>query len=286
MKATVRLVVAVVALVLAALVLWPRPIEAQLNRVSWNQIVGGIAQVTKLAIATTSTDGFTVQNTTAATSGVPVQMSPRYKYCGTAYNSTSTLSETDCLFTEVLPATVAGTTTATWKLGFTNNGSAAAYPLTVNSNGLLTTTSTIASGADVQAAQAGLIYWANRAIFTSPADGAFSVTNNAQTIGSRFKADALPTVSACGAGSPAVVAGSTPLSGAVTIGTTSVATCTITFNGTAFPAAPHCSGAVETTTAANARAMGYSASTTVLTIVPSAAWADSSVVNWTCLSSK
>ena len=113
-----------------------------------------------------------------------------------------------------------------------------------------------------------------------------NVVNAATTIGSTLNVSALPVASACGAGSPAAIAGSTPLSGAVTVGTGAPATCTVTFGGTAYPSAPHCSGSVETTTAANARAMGYSATTTVLTIVPAAAWADSSVVNWTCISSK
>lgn len=141
-------------------------------------------------------------------------------------------------------------------------------------------------GSNVAMGTTGRIFWSTRAQILSPSDGAFVVENNAATIGSQVKADALPTVSACGAGSPAVTAGSTPWYGSVTIGTTSVATCTITFNGTAYPSAPHCSGAVETTTAANTRTMGYSATTTVLTIVPSAAWADSSVVNWNCGSAK
>lgn len=116
--------------------------------------------------------------------------------------------------------------------------------------------------------------------------GQVTLANGTNAIGVRFKVDALPTVSACGAGTPAVTALSSPLSGSVTVGTGAPATCAITFNGAAFSSVPHCSGAVETTTAANARAMGYSASTSVLTIVPSAAWADSSVVNWTCFSPK
>lgn len=146
--------------------------------------------------------------------------------------------------------------------------------------------SSIVSAGDFTLGSSNMIRFTSRIRFRSPADGIFTAANNGETIGVEFKVDALPTVSACGAGSPAVVAGSTPLSGAVTIGTTSVATCTITFNGTAFPSAPHCNGVVETTTAANVRAMGYSASTTVLTIVPSAAWVDSSVVNWDCFSPK
>lgn len=251
----------------------------------------GPSTVSLANLTTTSTDGMSVVNPTAATAGSTVQMSPRFKWCGTAWNSTSTLSETDCMFAEVLPATVAGTTTQTWKLGSIINGTAATYPLTIDSNGALTVLAAMTAGSFATAGTLRVgatqnISFNGRGVFTSPSDGQLDFTNNAGTIGSMVKVDALPTVSACGAGSPAVVAGSTPLNGAVTIGTTSVATCTITFNGTAFPSAPHCSGSVETTTAANARAMGYLANTTTLTIVPSAAWADSSVVNWTCISSK
>lgn len=151
---------------------------------------------------------------------------------------------------------------------------------------VLSGTNSLSVGGDVTLGAANMVRFGARGKVRSGADGIFTVLNNGETIGSEFKVDALPVASACGAGSPAVVAGSTPMSGAVTIGTTSVATCTITFGGTAYPSAPHCSGAVETTTAANARTMGYSASATVLTIVPSAAWVDSSVVNWVCVSSK
>lgn len=162
------------------------------------------------------------------------------------------------------------------------NGSTSVLTLT----GSLTSTGNLTSGLDVQLAATGFLHWAGRGGFDTGANGNYRLQIEAGTIGSLFKVDALPVASVCGAGSPAVVAGSTPLSGAVTVGTGGPLTCTITFGGTAYPQIPHCSGAVETTTAANARAMGYSASTTVLTIVPSAAWADSSVVNWNCMSPK
>lgn len=151
---------------------------------------------------------------------------------------------------------------------------------------LTLSTPSVQSSGDFRAAATSSFYWSGRAILKSPADGIFTGQNFGGTIGAEFKMDALPVASACGAGSPAVVAGSTPMSGSVTVGTGAPATCTITYGGTAFPSAPHCNGAVETTTAANARAMGYSSSTTVLTIVPATAWADSSVVNWDCFSSK
>ncbi len=97
----------------------------------------GAQTITINALGTTSTDGLSLLNSTAATVGTPVQISPRSKWCGTGYNSVSTLSETDCFFTEVLPATVAGTTTALFKLGVSINGGAATYPLTLSTLGNL-----------------------------------------------------------------------------------------------------------------------------------------------------
>ncbi len=152
--------------------------------------------------------------------------------------------------------------------------------------GVWNATGVISSASSVAVGSASSFQMTSRATVSAPAVGVVNFQNWAATIGAQFKVDALPVASACGAGSPAVVAGSTPFSGSVTVGTGAPATCTITFGGTAYPSAPHCSGAVETTTAANARAMGYSATTTVLTIVPATAWADSSVVNWGCVSSK
>lgn len=158
--------------------------------------------------------------------------------------------------------------------------------LTNGATNFLNVAGSISTTGGLNAAGANFIGFTGRGFLNSPADGQIVVGNSASTFGTLLKDDALPVASACGAGSPAAVAGSTPLSGSVTVGTGGPITCTITFGGTAYPSAPHCSGSVETTTAANARAMGYSASATVLTIVPSAAWVDSSVVNWTCMSSK
>lgn len=241
--------------------------------------MNGAQTVSVSGQATTSTDGFVLQNTTAATGGATVQISPRLSWIGTAWDTAA--SETVAFFSEVLPATAA-TPTGTWKLGYSLNGAAATYPLTVTNAGVVTTLSSVSVGSNLNASNGINITgkWKNLA----PADGIGSWTNNGGTVGFELKADALPVASSCGAGSPAVVAGSSPFSGSVTVGTGGPTTCTITYGGTAFAGTPHCSGAVETTTAANARAMGYSSSTTVLTIVPATAWADSSVVNWTCIS--
>ena len=165
-------------------------------------------------------------------------------------------------------------------LGFWRSAAA-----TVTLQGALTTTGNIL-GNRLQAAANQTIQWAASTSMAAVNNGWFRLQDSTGTFGIQIKTDALPTVSSCGAGSPAVVAGSTPFSGAVTIGTTSVATCLITFNGTAYPNNAHCSGNVETSTAASTRAMGYVANTATLTIVPSAAWVDSSVVNWICVSPK
>lgn len=165
-------------------------------------------------------------------------------------------------------------------------GAASSVLLSNPSNASLTVSGDVTSTGSVALGASGFLHFTGRGGVDAGANGNFRVQIESGTIGSLIKTDALPTVSACGAGSPAVVAGSTPLSGAVTIGTTAVATCTITFNGTAYPANAHCSGVVETSTAANGRIMSYLATTTTLTIVPTAAWADSSVVNWNCYSPK
>lgn len=97
----------------------------------------GVQTTTLTGLGVISTDGLVLQNTTLSTAVTSAQISPRVKGCGTAYNSVSTLSETDCMFWEVLPATVAGTTTQTWRLGSIINGGAATYPLTVDNSGTL-----------------------------------------------------------------------------------------------------------------------------------------------------
>jgi hypothetical protein len=242
-------------------------------------------------IAATSTDGLTLRNTTVSTAAIPVQMPPRLCFDGHVWNTTVTaIDNTSRWCIDSLPISGA-TPSGLLRFGSSLNGAAFTFPMTIASTGSLTlaTPGSFISGADVQlpaTGSTGFLYWTGRTAIGSLANGTLNVTTNNAAIGSQLKVDALPTVSACGAGAPAVTAGSTPLSGSVTVGTGGPATCAITFNGTAYPSAPHCSGSVETVTAANARAMGYSATTTVLTIVPAAAWADSSVVNWTCVSAK
>lgn len=58
----------------------------------------------RAAIAASSTDGFIIQNNTAATSGAQVQYSPRIKFSGQAWNTTSLASQNTTFFQEVQPA--------------------------------------------------------------------------------------------------------------------------------------------------------------------------------------
>lgn len=104
----------------------------------------GVETTTVNAIGIVSTDGTVCQNTTAATASVTVQMSPRCpRIAGTAWDTAA--SQTVAFFQEVLPATAA-TPTGTWKLGYSLNGGAATYPLTVSSAGVLTTLSSLTVG--------------------------------------------------------------------------------------------------------------------------------------------
>jgi len=169
-------------------------------------------------------------------------------------------------------------------LGFWRSAAA-----TTTHQGAFITTGNISastSGSTINVGSTGAFFWGARALMRSPANGIVTVSNFAETIGSEVKVDALPVASACGAGSPAVTAGSTPFAGSVTVGTGGPTTCTITFGGTAFPSAPFCTANVATSTAASTRAIGTLATTTVLTLVPATAWADSTVTTWVCVSSK
>lgn len=134
------------------------------------------------AYGTTSTDGLVLSNTTAATVGTTVQISPRVRWRGTVWDTAA--SETVDFFSEVLPVTAA-TPTGIWKLGYSLNAAAATYPLQLSSAGLLTlpnttidsttTTTTINSPSGALVLNAG-----NLLLRTN---GAFSIYNAKNTAG-------------------------------------------------------------------------------------------------------
>lgn len=96
---------------------------------------GKTGTVNYAALATTSTDGWVLANTTASTSAATVQISPRLRLRGTAWDTAA--SKTVDFFIENLPATAA-TPTGTLKFGYSLNGAAASYPMSLSSSGSLT----------------------------------------------------------------------------------------------------------------------------------------------------
>jgi hypothetical protein len=147
----------------------------------WLQaLYAGTSSWANNALGTTSTDGLVIANETAATSGTTVQISPRIRLAGTAWNTAA--SKTVSFFEEVLPATAA-TPTGTWKIGYILEGVAATYPMTLTSGGALTTASGISSGNHVGAAGSGFLYFAGQTYMTSPADGQMIIRNAGNTAG-------------------------------------------------------------------------------------------------------
>lgn len=152
----------------------------------------GVATGTSLALGgalnlvTTSTDGSVVQNTTAATVGVPVQISPRHRISGTGWDTDDTVSRAVSFFTEVLP-TSAAAISGTWKLGFVDPvTSAITYPLTVHSAGSVTALGSVSLGggtAGFIAGAGGALAWSARSIMRSPANGQINFTNAAENAG-------------------------------------------------------------------------------------------------------
>ena len=109
-----------------------------------NWLSGGILETgapiegRRNAIVTTSTDGFVGNNTTPATSIVPVQMSPRIRLSGGVWNTSGAGSpETSNWIIENLPTS--GTTpTSLLKFGYSRNGGTYSYPMTLSNVGSIT----------------------------------------------------------------------------------------------------------------------------------------------------
>lgn len=178
------------------------------------------------ADGTTSTDGIVVANTTAATVGTTVQISRRGRFCGTAYNSVSTLSETNCMVFEALPVTNAGTTTLIQRWGQSINGGAVSYGMSLNGNNLSLASGGSYIGGNLSLAATGNINFTSRNNIAMAADGLVNVTNSGVSVGPQFNVGtAAPTVTTCGTGS--VTAHSNNMFGEITA--TGATSCTVTF---------------------------------------------------------
>ena len=209
---------------------------------SLNATFGGIVSEQKTALGTTSTDGVVVENTTAATSGVTVQISPRVRLRGTAWNTS--ISQTVDFFTENLPASAA-TPTGTYKIGYSLAGGAATYPFTLSSAGAGTflagmsagatstvssgdfnvTTGSVTAGSSLRAGSGGFIFWNSRSILTSGSDGTMSLTNQAATAGILADVTTDATIklrNRANSADATLTAGAITASGTVTFGSTNV----------------------------------------------------------------
>lgn len=93
-------------------------------------------------IANTRTDGIVVRNYTAATAGVTVQRSPAFVQSGTGWATGTGVSQRADWSTEVVPVSQSNVSSnLVWAAS--NNGSPYTNEMTLRSDGLLTTTSTI-----------------------------------------------------------------------------------------------------------------------------------------------
>ena len=139
-------------------------------------------------LVTTSTDGVVLENTSTATAGVPVQISPRLRLRSRAYDGM--ISQTLDFWTETLPVSAA-TPTATYKLGFSRNGDTAVYPFSITSAGtsdFLGALSAVglSSTAYLSASATSYVNWSGRTVLRSPASGQINLLAASETEGIGF----------------------------------------------------------------------------------------------------
>lgn len=187
MKTHLRAALLILVGMTAAYLVLPPDVQAQLRPGRFSTLViTGLETITKAALGVTSTDGQLIQNSTAATVGTTAQISPRTRWCGQAWNSVGAVSEINCFFVEDLSATAAGTTSATFKIGYIAPNGTVTYPFTMTSSGVVNTLSTFAAGGNVFAGAGNNIGWTGRSLVTSSADGKAELMNNVGTAGVGF----------------------------------------------------------------------------------------------------
>jgi len=130
--------------------------------------------ITKDAIAVTATDGLVLQNTTAATAGIPVQQGPDLRIRSQVWNTTATAAtNTDDWILRSVPISGA-TPSGLLKIGKSLNGGATTFPLTLTSGGVLTLLSDLALPAG-----AAVAFGVNGTFSGAGADGKWLLRNNA-----------------------------------------------------------------------------------------------------------
>lgn len=113
------------------------------------QTVSATLTFSNNGIATTPSDRPILANQTAATAAVPVQMSPRQRFEGRVWDGAA--SRAINLTWDMLPVSGANPT-ATMRLGYSYNGGAYTYPLTIDSDGTVNATAIKVGGSSVSGA--------------------------------------------------------------------------------------------------------------------------------------
>lgn len=134
----------------------------------------------------------------------------------------------------------------------------------------------------------GYIGFDTRTFLYSPANGKYKMSNYLDTFGVVYEFAGVPTIGACGT-TPSVSADSNNTTGTIVVGTANPTSCVLNFNTAASGAwikAPRCVANVITATAADVRALGVTATTTVLTLTPATAFASTTSIGYHCESSK
>lgn len=154
--------------------------------------------ITKDAVATQTTEGLTLQNTTAATAGIPVQQSPRLRFRANVWNTTTPATNTDDWLIESVPASAAAPS-GLLKIGRSLNGGAVTFPLTIDSGGTISAAFNINAANNINATASvsaatvgasnynigasGVITWTSSTKVSVPANGQFNLTNNLVSAG-------------------------------------------------------------------------------------------------------
>lgn len=151
-----------------------------------------IAQGGPLALAAVSTDGVLLENMTLATAGIPVQMAPRLRFRGHAWNTTGGGSEaTNDFFLESVPVSQASPN-GLFRFASSFNGGATTYPLILTHTGGLTllgginAAGALQSDSDMNAGASSFIYWSARTLMSAPSNGQVNMTLQNQTAGIGF----------------------------------------------------------------------------------------------------
>ncbi len=165
-------------------------------------------------IVAVSTDGAILENTTAATAGVPVQISPRLRFRSNVWNTTTPANNTNDWWIESVPVSAA-TPKGVLQVLSSLNGAASTTPLLISSAGYISTIAGYGFGGNAPASQgiqtsgtsllinsggaAAIIglndnggnsavvrFGASLSKFFSPADAQLNLTNTGVTAGVGF----------------------------------------------------------------------------------------------------